>query len=110
MNKIFTTLLLFVMSFPLYSANDIECKTIEWCKIDNACFIKSIGSKAYLVRVTSKDGGKSVVCLEDKTTTERFNGYINYDKNGSIYISRFDEKQPFPSQEDFEEVLNIDEQ
>jgi len=112
MNKIITILLLFAISFPLYSADDfdLECKAIDWCKIDNACFIKSIGSKAYLVRVTSKDGGKSVVCLEDKAIIERFNGFITYDKDGSIYISRFYEKQPFPSKEEFEEALYINEQ
>ena len=100
------------MSFPVYSTDDfdIECKTIDWCKIDNACIIKSIGSKAYRVKVTSKDGSKSVVCLEDKAIIERFNGFITYDKDGSIYISRYDEKQPFPSKEEFEEALMIDEQ
>lgn len=112
MNKKLTFFLLFAISFPVYSNDDfdIDCKTIDWCKVDNACIIKSIGSKAYRVRVTSKDGGKSIVCLEDKNVYERFNGFIAYSKDGSIYISRFDEKQSFPSQKDFEEVLMINEQ
>jgi hypothetical protein len=108
------------ISFSTYSLENEaipDCmSTIDWCPMDSACRIKTIdhqgnkviGHQANIVKVTSKDGKKSVVCIEDKDITEDIDGHIVYNADGSIFIEIDKTDTTTPSKAEFEKVLRME--
>jgi len=95
----------------VYADNTPNCNydTINWCTQESACRIQSIGKPANRVRVTSKDGSKSAVCLEDDEVTNTVNGYIVFfEGGGHAYIEADKKHQTTPTHADFAKLMRMD--